>query len=472
MRSALVICSDESVAATVSTALGDKALVDGAKCFERGLELFRGKRYDYTFCDYALLSIQLEPPVSAASTQLTSFHAVYPAAHIVLMVMPETLPDTPSLLEAGASGVLVHPVDSSRVQLLVEDLGKREREQLELEYLRERAWRYDPCGITKTQSPKMRTLLEQARSVATTKTSVLLTGESGTGKGVLARLIHSHSSRADKALIEVHCGAIPDTLLESELFGHEKGSFTGAHKRKLGKFEVAQGGTIFLDEIGTVTPALQIKLLQVLQDRLFYRVGGESPLEVDIRVIAASNANLKVMVQDGLFREDLFYRLNVFPLEVPPLRERKEDLFHLVESILERLNAAYSKVIEGVEPAVLQAFQTYPWPGNVRELENVLERAFILETSSFIRPESLRSELFAFHPAVMDADLPWEEFSLKEARKRGVEALERDYLTNLLSKHRGRIRESAKIAGVSARQLHKLIKKYDIRCHAFRDTEC
>jgi len=268
----------------------------------------------------------------------------------------------------------------------------------ELDYLRDRFWQEDSLEIVRTRSPLMKRLFDKVRSVAPTKSTVLLNGETGTGKGVLARLIHQHSNRKDGPFISVHCGAIPDTLLESELFGHERGAFTGAVRRKLGKFEIAQGGTIFLDEIGTITPSAQIKLLEILQDGTFHRVGGEERIEANMRVIAATNADLRKMCEAGQFRKDLYYRLNVFPLEIPPLKERMEDIGYIVEVILKKLNKFDLKEIHDIHPHVIDAFGNYPWPGNIRELENLMERAYILEESPILMPDSFPDELFTSNP--------------------------------------------------------------------------
>ena len=230
----------------------------------------------------------------------------------------------------------------------------------------------------------MRQTFEKVKSVAPTKTTVLLLGDTGVGKGTLAKLIHQHSSRKNEAFIHVHCGALPDSLAESELFGYEKGAFTGADKRKLGRFDNAQKGTIFLDEINTISSTMQIKLLQVLQDRIFQRVGGESPIEADVRVIAASNSDLQEMCDQGLFRKDLYYRLSVFPLEIPSLQQRSEDIPDWIYYLLDWFNKHYFKDIQDAEPIVVKALQEYAWPGNIRELENVIERAYILETLSLI----------------------------------------------------------------------------------------
>jgi transcriptional regulator with GAF, ATPase, and Fis domain len=315
----------------------------------------------------------------------------------------------------------------------------------------------------------MKAVYRNIRSVAPTKSTVLLSGETGTGKGIAANLIHRHSNRREGPFISVHCGAIPDTLLESELFGHEKGAFTGAVRRKLGKFEIATGGTIFLDEIGTITPSAQIKLLQVLQDGIFQRIGGEQSIKTDVRVICATNTNLKWMCEEGDFRKDLYYRINVFPIDIPPLRERVEDIPHLVEVFLKQMNKFNTKEINDVSPQVVETLKRYSWPGNIRELENLMERAYILETSSVLTPESFPVELFESES--VSANPPVDSsLTLAEVRRKGIEDIERNYLKELLARNRGRVKESAEAAGITTRQLHKLMAKYGIRKEEFRTS--
>jgi DNA-binding NtrC family response regulator len=256
-------------------------------------------------------------------------------------------------------------------------------------------------------------------------------------------------------------------LIESELFGHEKGSFTGAVRRKLGKFEIAKGGTIFLDEVGTITPPAQVTFLQVLQEGIFQRVGGEETIEANVRVIAASNADLKKMCDEGCFRRDLYYRLNVFPIEIPPLRERGSDIPQLVEIFLKRLNRFNNKAIHDVDPRVVEALIHYPWPGNIRELENVIERAYILERTSSLGPDSFPADLFDASPSSVDFS-GGDILPLAEVRRQGVEELEKRYLMDLLAKNKGRINDSAGLAGITTRQLHKLMTKYGIRKEDFK----
>ena len=336
----------------------------------------------------------------------------------------------------------------------------------ELDYLRDQFWKVDALDVIKTNSAVMTSMLKKIQSVASTKAIVLFSGETGTGKGVMAHLLHRHSNRAGESFISVHCGAIPDTLLESELFGHEKGAFTGATRKKLGKFEIAASGTIFLDEVGTITPTAQIKLLQVLQDGTFSRVGGEKTIVTDARIIVATNADLKAMAADGRFRKDLYYRLNVFPIEIPPLRDRKEDITYLANLFLERFDQKYQKQITSIHPIVLEAMRRYDWPGNVRELENLIERAYILTIEKIIMPQSFPSEVMGDteqieFPAVV------KETTLTEARRVVIESFEAQYIKDVLAKHSGRINKSADAAGIGVRQFHKLMQKYNIRKDRF-----
>ena len=331
-------------------------------------------------------------------------------------------------------------------------------------------WSPEVLKEVHTRSPKMLQTFEKVKSVAPTKTTVLLLGDTGVGKGTVAKLIHQHSSRKDESFVHVHCGALPDTLAESELFGYEKGAFTGAVKRKLGRFDTAQKGTIFLDEINTISGTMQIKLLQVLQDHIFQRVGGEYPIETDVRVIAASNSDLQQLCDEGLFRKDLYYRLSVFPLVIPSLQERSEDIPDWVSYLIEWFNKQYFKEIQDADPLVVKALMEYSWPGNIRELENVIERAYILETTSTLRAENFPQELFGDinNPAeiAMDITLP-----LAEVRRQSLEHIERQYLKELMSKHLGRINQAAEAAGITTRQLHKLLSKYRIRKEEFKPSQ-
>lgn len=390
-----------------------------------------------------------------------------PYLEIILLSTQEDLRKAVMLVKAGARNYLTHPVREDEVNLISEQIVDSIMIESELDYLRDKFWQVDSLNHVRTDNQRMKKIFEQIRSVSPTKSTILLTGETGTGKNLMAKLIHQHSNRNDDQFISVHCGAIPDTLIESELFGHEKGAFTGAVKRKLGKFDIANGGTIFLDEIGTITKSAQIKLLQILQDGTFQRLGGEGTLSANVRIISATNSNLKEMSDAGEFRQDLFYRLNVFPIEIPPLRERMEDIGKISESILARLNRFESKDIYDIDYRVLEAFKAYSWPGNIRELENLIERAYILETSALLTPESFPAELFYLEPGTMTLKADSNK-TLAEVRRNAIEDIERNYIKELLSRNKGKINISASEAGISTRQLSKLMNRYDIRKEEFK----
>ena len=465
MRSVLVVSGEKDTLRAVCSCFGSEYRIGQASTKKAALDLLQKHRYEFLFIDMEILRQSTQGNEYKAALQ--PFWHLYPTIEIIVMSPQEMIREAVKAVKAGASDYLTCPINPEEVKYVTENIRESVIAQSELDYLRDQLWEADLLDVVHTKNPQMKTVYNKIRSVAPTKSTVLLMGETGTGKGVLANLIHRQSNRRDAQFISVHCGAIPETLLESELFGHEKGAFTGAHRRKLGKFEIAEGGTIFLDEIGTITPSAQIKLLQVLQDGTFQRVGGEETLTADVRVIAATNADLKKMSDEERFRKDLYYRLNVFPIEIPPLRARLEDISHLVEVFLKKMNRLNTKEIHDVDLQVLEAFKDYSWPGNIRELENLMERAFILETSSLLTPESFPAELFEF--SAPSATLPVDSsLPLTEVRKRGIENIERNYLKDLLTRNRGRIKDSALIAGITTRQLHKLMTKYGLRKEEFK----
>ncbi|MGD8914992.1 MAG: sigma-54 dependent transcriptional regulator [Syntrophobacterales bacterium] len=465
MRFVLVVAGEQEIAQTVRGCFGANCKVKRASDRDDALAMLGTNRYDLIFLDLETLQGSLAD--KDYKTAVKQFRNLQPSVEIVVMAPRAMVREALKAVKAGATDYITYPIDPEEVNHLTETINEAIILQSELDYLRDRFWQSDYLDLVKTKSPAMQQVFAKIRSVAPTKSTVLLIGETGTGKGLIARLIHQHSNRRDAQFISVHCGAIPDTLVESELFGHEKGAFTGAVRKKLGKFEIAKGGTIFLDEIGTVTPSAQIKLLQVLQDGTFQRVGGEETIQANVRVIAATNMDLERMCDDGGFRKDLYYRLNVFPVEIPPLRERKEDIPHIAQVILDRLENFNKKQIRSIHNRVMEGFIKYTWPGNVRELENLLERAYILEESKVLSVESFPTELLASQDVsagvAVDYSLP-----LAEVRNRGVEEIERRYLRELLASNRGRIKESAEVAGISTRQLHKLLNKYQIRKEEFK----
>jgi DNA-binding NtrC family response regulator len=427
--------------------------------------MLNSKRHDFVYI--ALNNLISNSDDTNFKKALKPFWELYPSIDIIVMAPQDMTRRAVAAVKDGARDYINYPIDPEEVKLVSETILSANIIKSELSYLRDQFWQADFLELIQTKSHKMKAVFDKIRSVAPTRSTVLLIGETGTGKNLLAKLIHSHSNRRKAQFISVHCGAIPDTLVESELFGHEQGAFTGAIRRKLGKFEIARGGTIFLDEIGTITPSAQIKLLQVLQDGSFQRVGGEGSLNADVRVIAASNIDLKKLTTEGTFRKDLYYRLNVFPIEIPPLQERLEDIPYLCDVLLKKLQPYHNKEIDGVHQIVLDAFNQYSWPGNIRELENLIERAAILETSRVLTAGSFPAELFQEDSSLqrLPADTGG---TLADVRKIAIEEIERRYLKDCLGRHHGKINAAAHSAGITTRQLNKLMNKYGIRKEAFK----
>jgi DNA-binding NtrC family response regulator len=465
MKSILVISKEERVFGAIHSCLHPEYRIHHAETRVGGLELLKKKPFDLIFVDLMLL----REPMSGNGYKeaLLPFWHLHPTIEIIVMSSQEMIRDAVMAVKAGASNYLTYPINAEEVKYVTEDIRDYIIVQSELDYLRDRFWQSDSFEVLHTKYPKMKEVYDKIRSVAPTRSTVLFVGETGTGKGVMARLIHRHSNRNNEQFISVHCGAIPDTLLESELFGHEKGAFTGAVRTKLGKFEIASGGTIFLDEIGTITPSAQVKLLQVLQDGTFQRVGREDTTQSNARVISATNMDLRKMCDNGQFRRDLYYRLNVFPIELPPLRERIDDIPFFAEIFLNKLNKFLQKDIHDVHPNVMDALRAYSWPGNIRELENLMERAYILETSTLLTPQSFPAELFELQtPSAtvsVDAGL-----NLSEVRRKAIDDIERKYLKEQLALNRGKIQDTARAAGITTRQINKLMKKYGIQKEEFK----
>ena len=466
MKSLLVAVPEKEIVNCITSSLGAEFKISETFSRDDALLVLKKKRYDLFFIDLLLLEKPLAEP--ASKDVLKPFFDLYPTMPIVVMSPQQRIRYAVQLVKSGAWDYLTYPLDTEEMKLVIESIHESIMIRSELDYLRDEFWGAEWLETIHTSNSAMKKVYEKVRAVAPTRSTVLLTGETGTGKGVLANVIHRHSNRREAQFISVHCGAIPDTLLESELFGHEKGAFTGAVKRKLGKFEIASGGTIFLDEIGTITPSAQIKLLQVLQDGVFQRVGGEDVHKGDVRTIAASNVDLLKMCDEGMFRKDLYYRLNVFPIEVPPLRERAEDIPFLVESFLRKMNRYNTKEIYQVHHDVLDALTHYSWPGNIRELENLIERAYILETTSQLTPDSFPKELFEnqAQKANLSSDT---SMTLSDARHKAIESFEKNYLIELLSRNNGKVKISAESAGITTRQLNKLMSKYGIRKEVFKE---
>ena len=420
--------------------------------------------FDLVFLDISLMPPKADDPFDQIRRQI---RMNTPWTQFVALCPREYTRNAVDMVKRGAADYLTYPFDDDEIDLVMEKLQQVLEKHFELEYLRDRFWKSDWLDVIHTTNPAMHRIVKNIRSVAPTIATVLLLGQTGTGKGLMARLIHRHSYRSEDPFVVVHCGAIPDTLIESELFGHERGAFTGAERRKIGRFELARNGTIFLDEIGTISSAAQVKLLQVLQDGTFSRLGSGEILKTNARIIAATNADLEQLAAKGDFRRDLFYRLNIFPIQLPSLSERPEDIPHLVDYFLKRLNEKYGKKIKGLQTGLMADLQAYDWPGNLRELENVLERACILESGDLLGPETFPESLIIgskiFQALEEDRPLP-----LAQARQIAIDTFERTYLETLLKKHGGKINVSAKEACITSRQFNRLATKHGLDKKRFK----
>jgi DNA-binding NtrC family response regulator len=377
-------------------------------------------------------------------------------ATTLLLTAQGTVETAVEAMKEGAYDYLTKPVDIQRLKILLDKIVERLETLREVKSLRRQLREHGTFGTLIGNSPEMRKIYQVVEQAAPTSASVLITGESGTGKELVAQTIHQLSPRAAFQFIAINCAAIPETLLESEIFGHEKGAFTGAADRRQGCFELADRGTLFLDEIGEMTPATQVKLLRVLQEQKFRRLGGRTEQSVDVRIIAATNADPVEAVRQGKLREDLFYRLNVFSLRLPPLRERKEDLPLLIQSFINEFNARNQKAVAGVDHEAMRLLEQHTWPGNVRELRNVIERATILAPGQFIEAKHM--------PPVVEGEAPpSREAPMALAAGITVEEAERRLIMMTLAHTRDNKTRAAEILGISLKTLHNKLNKLRLR---------
>jgi DNA-binding NtrC family response regulator len=374
----------------------------------------------------------------------------------LLLTAQGTVDTAVEAMKEGAYDYLTKPVDIQRLKILLDKIVERLETLREVKALRRQLRESGTFGTLIGNAPEMRKIYQVIEQAAPTSAAVLITGESGTGKELVAQTIHQLSPRATFPFVAINCAAIPETLLESEIFGHEKGAFTGAADRRQGCFELADRGTLFLDEIGEMTPATQVKLLRVLQEQRFRRLGGRTEQSVDVRVIAATNVNPQEAVQRGKLREDLYYRLNVFSLNLPPLRERKEDLPLLVQSFINEFNVRNQKAVAGVDQQTMRMLEAHAWPGNVRELRNVIERAIILSPGPFIEPKHLPPSLAG------DAAVPRQP-QVALAPGITVEEAERRLIMMTLAHTRDNKTRAAEILGISLKTLHNKLNRLRLR---------
>ena len=398
---------------------------------------------------WAVLLVDLKMPGIDGLQVLEEAKKLQPEASVIIMTAYATVDTAVKAIKIGAYDYLVKPLRPEELSSMMERLIAQQSLMRENVLLKKALKRQYSFQNFLSKSKKVQDVFDMAKAAADSTSTILILGESGTGKEILARAIHEESPRRSGPFIAVSCAALTETLLESELFGHEKGAFTGAVSQKKGKFELAHGGTLFLDEIGDISPKLQLDLLRALEDRRFYRVGGAEPIDVDVRIVAATNRDLKKAIEEGQFRDDLYYRLNVITITLPPLRERKEDIAMLVEHFLEQLCLETGKRLEGISADTMDLLVAYDWPGNVRELRNVLERGAVLVQGPIIEPG--------------DLGLPLPEVGETEEGAESLREMERRHILKVLNEHGWNITRSAQALGIDRVTLYHKIKKYDLK---------
>jgi DNA-binding NtrC family response regulator len=416
--------------------------------------------------DFDLVLLDLHLPDTDGIALLKEARAADPGALCVLMTAFASVDSAVQAMKIGAYDYLGKPVDMDDLVLTVRRALETTRLRREVHALRRTIESEGGDAEILHRSPAMAELLRVVRRVAPTDTTVLIRGESGTGKGLIARAIHRASPRADAPFLTVTCTALQETLLESELLGHEKGAFTDARERKRGLFEVAEGGTLFLDEIGDVSTAFQSKLLQVLEEKTFRRVGGTQDLRADVRILVATHRDLESRVRQGAFRQDLYYRLNVLPVTAPPLRERGGDVALLAQHFLERFAREFGSPVRGIAPATLRVLEAHPWPGNVRELRNVLERMVLLAQGDVLGPEDVPAEIRGTVPsAAAPAAAPAEGGGPFRLPDGGIEfdRVEKDLVEQALRRARGNQTRAARLLGMNREQIRYRVEKFGLR---------
>ena len=405
------------------------------------------------FFDLVLMDIRM--PKQSGIDALKEIKEISPAIPVLLITAYAELESAIEAVKLGAKDYIQKPIDVEKLKVTIMNLLELNSLRQENELLKERLGREFSTSKIIGSSPKMQELYHMVAMIAPTDSTVLIQGESGTGKELIADLVHENSTRANGPLVKVNCTALPDTLLESELFGYERGAFTGANQRKQGRFELASGGSLFLDEIGDMNPSVQAKLLRVLQEHTFERLGGNKTISVDVRIIVATNKDLESEVKDGNFREDLFYRLNVVPITVPPLRERKEDIPLLAEHFLTYYAAKNHRPVKDIFPRALDLLMRYDWPGNVRELENTIERAVIIAGGEQLTEADLPINI----QALVD-DLQTPDTGVMAGRT--LKEVERDLIIKTLEQTGGNRTRAAKILGITRKTLQNKLKEYQI----------
>ena len=382
---------------------------------------------------------------------LRALRAELPDCPVVLLTGRGTVQTAVQAIKEGAYDFIEKPLEISRLRVVLDRALEKKETMREVQLLRRRLAALAPGTDMIGSGPAMQRVFELVKKVAPANASVVIAGESGTGKEVVARAIHSLSQRKDKPFVALNCGAIPPTLIESELFGYERGAFTGADQRRLGNFELAHGGTLFLDEVGELPIEMQGKFLRVLEERKVRRLGGKSEVEVDVRVLCATNRDLKEEIKRGRFREDLYFRLHVFTIQLPALKERREDVPLLVQHFIEKFNGETGKHVQGMTPGAMNVLQGYAWPGNIRELRNTVERAMILTDGDVIDEEHLPPDMRPTRPEAAVLRVPLG-IQLRE--------VEKEYILSSLQKNGGNKARTAEILGISEKTLYNKLNRY------------
>jgi DNA-binding NtrC family response regulator len=416
---------------------------------------------------YSILVADVRMPGMSGLELLELTRKRFPAVSAVIMTAHGSIETAVEAMKLGASDFITKPFQPEEFCLVIDKVVNKRRLLDQLTQLRHELAAEYSFGNMITRDPKMRELFTTIQRVAPTDATVLITGETGTGKELAARALHFNSWRRDKQFVGINCGALPETLLETELFGHAQGAFTGAVAAKPGIFAVADGGTLLLDEIGNITPAMQVKLLRVLETREYTPVGDVQPRSCNVRITAATHVDLAAAVAAGEFRQDLFYRINVVPIGLPPLRERAGDIPLLVEHFIRKHASKSNSTVTDISNEAMRKLLRYPWPGNIRQLEHVIQRALILADGSVIEPDDLpldASPNGQAGPAVVCN----EQLPLEEVKASVVEELERTYLDRVLRIHRGNVRQTARHAGLSERSIYEKLKKYGLDRRAYK----
>jgi len=419
----------------------DGYVIETAASGEEGLERLKETRFD-------ILLVDIKMDGMSGLDVLEKVKSTDPDVAVVMITAYGSISTAIDAMKKGAYEYLLKPFDPNELGVLIEKIIETQAQARENLFLREQYKDRTRFESMIGQSAAMQKVFDMIQDVAPTEATVLITGETGTGKGLAAKAIHSNSPRCDGPFVIVNCGAFPEHLLESELFGYQKGAFTDAKTTKKGRLELAHRGTLFLDEIGEISMRMQIDLLRVLEDRVFYRVGGTQPIEADFRVIAATNKDLGKAIKEGAFREDLFYRLNVISFEMPPLRDRKDDIPLLAEHFLRRFSQETNKPVDRLSREAMDEMMLYEWPGNVRELENAIERAVVVGKERRILP----GDLPIFNPEHICFP---SDSSLK--------AVERGHIVRILEDNQWNISKSAEMLGIDRSTLYSKIRRYDIR---------